>query len=233
MFDVLAALLGEALKKIFDVSVDRLNDQSKKRTLAISLLQLYDALVQLEEASQNALVLFGRYRDGTAAPLRTTARSTMESLINSVQKVDKWLLEVYSKLNIYNPHLASVTHDVVWSKRHTLEVIDVILAATPRVKMAGKYPTDFLIVPTELPDSELLRNFSEHGSRADAERRVAELKERIDRSLKVREVNFSESAEIAAVLEHGEATLRQVQAARAELAEFIQRAVPLSEVLTA
>jgi hypothetical protein len=229
MLDVLVTLIGEALKKIFDSSVDKVASKvSAKRSLAIALLELYDAMVGLEESSRAALELFQSYQNGTAAPLRIRARSAMNALVTSVEKFDTKLKHVYSRLDLYNPNLATVLESHFLGKSETLKVINALLVATPRIKLAGEYPTDNIIIPTAMPNRAL---FGTTYARSDSKRQIAELKVQIDRSLRKQDVNFSEREGLALILHNGELNLKRIEAARRDLAEFIKQNVPLSEIL--
>lgn len=231
MLDVLVTLMSEALKKIFDVSVDKVaGKMSEKRSLAVAFIELYDAIEAVEESSRSALHLFQNYYNG-AVPLRISARSAMEALVSSVDTFDKKLRSVYSKLRLYNPHLATVLQDHLFGKTHTIEVVNALLAAAPRIKMDGNYPTDLLIIPTALPDRALLGTTHASESRTEVEQKISTLKEQIDKSLKKREIDFSSREEVALVLRNGELNLRGIEAGRRELAEFIKQNVPLSEIL--
>jgi len=231
MLDVLVSLMGEALKKIFSVSVDKVASKvSEKRSLAVALLELYDALVALEGSSRDALDLFQRYYDG-GTPLRISARRVMESLVGTIEQFDTKLNTVYSKLGLYNPHLATVLREELYGKRHTIEVVNGLLAAAPHIKLDGKFPTDFIVVPTAPPDHSLFARRSAR-SRTETDLQVTKIRERLDNSLKKREINFSTREELPLILRNGELTLNRIEAARGELAEFIKENVRLSEILT-
>lgn len=231
MLDVIVTLLNEALQKIMEVSVDQvLSRGSEKRKAAIMLLELYDAILVVEESSRSALNLFQDYYNG-ATPLRTRTRRAMDALASSVELLDKRLSAVYTLLHIFSPYLATVAKNEILGKVHTIEVVNAMLAAVPYVKRNGRHPSDFIIVPTSRPGPALAQIVHVTGSHEDIDRRVAEMKKEIDRSLKKKEINFTLREDLALILRDGDAALKRIQVVQKDLAEFIRRNVPFTDIL--
>lgn len=235
MLDILITLITEALKKISDTSLDALAAKVKqKRSLAVSLFQLYDAMVELETASAVALTLFREYCEEKRVPLRTKARKALDDLGKAVDTFVARLRDSYAILRIYDSQLLTTLEvDVIRGKEESLFAVNVIVAAVPRVKLAGPYPTNQIVVPTALPLPPI-KAVEEIGVSSEGiKQRLAELKDTLAQRLKRQEVDFSSPDALRLVLHNADASLNMLRTARHSVAEFVKTNLPLSDLLDA
>jgi hypothetical protein len=233
MFEILSTIITQALSKIFGTSVDAVvKELSWKRSAAVALIELYDSLFKLELASKSAYEKFVGYMNGTRVPLKTTIRDELKLLLTNFEVFIRNLRSVESKLLIYNHELHLALIDTSWAKTRTLATIDLITEVVPVAEEDTKGKLTYLVTyPTALPAPNFFGTQKAPKLGHELEDEIKRLRSNLLSKFKKKTVDMSIPAERDIAIKLAEENIRQMERARQNLAEFIQRNFPLKDLL--
>jgi hypothetical protein len=244
MLDLLIQIVTNAVSKVVESGIEHVSGKaSSKRPLAVALIELYDATVSLEAASQAAYDAFRQIRDGEKVPLRIRVRDRLDALFRASEAFGTRVGAVYSRLGIYDPDLAAtLVGKVFYGKFRMLTAVDLLLETVPRPVKTGRGLTDKVSIATALPEpSELHLESREHASLAalpaysrppeELNQQIADIRARVLRKLSKRELDITDKDDLEVALQYGQENIDRIRRARTELADFIRRSVPLTEIL--
>jgi hypothetical protein len=232
LFEILTAVITQALSKILGTSVDIVaKDVSWKRSMAAACIDLYDSLTELENSSRTAYTIFKAIAERTRTPTKTKIKDVMEPLFASFVAFDKSLRKVESKLGIYDRALLFKIRDVRSLKFGILDTLDMLLDAAPvQLKDSDKL-TSLIEYPTVVPRSDDSLGALQ-STPSSVEQEVKRIKAHVMAQFKKTTVDLNLPAEAAIAIRTAEDNLRSIEQTRQQLAEFIKESFPLKEILT-
>ncbi len=227
MFEVLSQLVVRFMSKVFASSVEAASKTaSQRRSLLTTFVELYETLVELEDASKSAHATFAEFVDGSSAPVIIVVRNRVERLVTAFSAFTKQLRAVETQLGIRDHELLLRLGSVGRGKRTNLVILDLLTEVTPA--HADRHAITFATDLAVFDPPSASRRFKD---REQAEKEMQRLKKSLQKKLKRKHVDLNNIAEARLALHTSENDIQNICDAREELARFIRKNLPLDSLL--
>lgn len=241
MFDALSTIITAFIQKLIGVSVEEgIKVIKQKRSLALAFLNLFDSLLELENASKAAYKEFSGYAQETDVPTKLTTRNRLSELLGRTRNFAHALDAVAERLIIYDESLLAGLFSSVQTKISNLTTIDFFLEFCPsQAKDQDKQSSPFLIIyPTHYSQTDILLLHKEltdsqwnPESKGNFDKEINHLQKNIKAKINRKTVDISSRPEAKIALDKAQEDIQKIERVRKELAEFIKRTFPMDEIL--
>ena len=202
-----------------------------KRSVLVTLLQLFDAFLELETAAKKSLSTFEAYVEGEKVLLNIGIRDRLEEVFKALQSFSAHIHGVESKLAIYEPTLLFELQRSGWEKTSIVSTIDLLREMAPsQVKVNGKL-TPLISYPVAIPELSRLRGRDYPLQAEELNRSLEVLRNKILEKFDKNVVDLRIPEDARAALQLARDNIRSMEGARAHLAAFIRENLPLASLL--
>jgi hypothetical protein len=232
MLTVLSDLLIQIIHKIVGTAVDATSQNiARRRSLAAKLIDLFSALVEIQETSQRLhadLVALASGKEPVspiaAVPMgRVMVGRSTDQLRREVKRFSDILEATKTFLNIYSDDdLSTRLEGMMVRKGEYLRGLDLLLVAVPELRNSDDLSTGYLRFPLSFPGRQKLSAMLQTNP---------DLEQLIHKEFNVRELNIHNQPELTNILRYVERDLARLQEARRELGQFIKNNLPLESVI--